>query len=140
MAIAERTDKLEIADVVSRATKFYQQHESLINQIKKYHLELTSLKADVVQLLNARESMDRQVKEAQLKVAKAEAEAQTRVNTLEQGHRAFIDRLAKKEIDLDNQLKDMKLKDHMFSNKNRELELLKDEYERKLAGLTRLGK
>ena len=129
----------DIRDILARATKFYQRWEGVGKTVDNFIGELRGLRADVVHLLNAKESIDRLVKEAEIKLASAERDARTRLASVEQGHRSLVDKLSKREIELSNKMAEIEKRDLSVTEARNRYELLKEEYERKMESLTRVG-
>src|SRR3990167_892423 len=129
---------VDIREVLARATKFWQRYAELSKQAESFFSDLRGLRSDVVQLLNAQENMGRLVKEAEIRLAKTEREAQTRLSGMEMGHRALIERITKKEVDLDNRTSEAAKRENAVVAERHKYELLKEEYERKLSNLSKV--
>ena len=141
MATVEaKQETQEVRDVLARVSKFFQKHEARANGLTEAINDLRALSKDVVQLLNAQESLDRRKRDAELDLARVEKEAKTRLQSIEQSHSAILDRVSKKEIEIDGKLSDLAKREDKAAAVRRDAEVLKDHYEKKLAGITEVSK
>lgn len=135
-----KTEEQEIRELVARATKFYQRWESFGKQFETLWMEFRNVRADVVQLLNARESIDRKVKDSEIVLARNEKEAQQRLASVEMGHRALIDRLSKQEAELRNKNAEMERAELHMRGEREKIELLRASLEARIAAVTDVSK
>lgn len=141
MATIEKMKEAEdIREVLAKAEKFYQRYATLGKTLDIFTAEYRSLKAEIVHLLNEKDALRRLNMDAALQLSKTEREAQTRLQTVEQGHRALIDNLSKKQIELENKLAEVEKRENHAAAERHKYELLNDEVNRRLAGLTAIKK
>lgn len=129
-------EAVDIRELLAQVSKFYKDYEGLGRIIDRFRSDYLGLRANIVHLLNAQENLGRMNKDAEIKLLKVEQEAQTRLQTIEQGHRAIIDRVSKKEVELDGLKSELERREAKVSNLKMEAELLKAEYEKRLAALS----
>lgn len=130
-------EKQEIREGIAELTKFYQKYQARAGWFGEFLADVNALRARLVFLLNHEESLERRTKAAELNLAQVEREAQTRLQNVEQGHRAIIDRLSQKERELDRMKSEQEKAEQTNAAMRVELELKQEALERKLKGLTK---
>lgn len=135
VAEKEKKNDAEVREAIAHVSAFYQKYEKKLSIIEDFLKDAKALRHEVVVLLNARDMLDVLNKQAAIEREKVEHEAQTRLSTVEQGHQALIDRLSKKEIELDSKMADIEKREVAAQNARREAELLKSAYDQKMVAL-----
>jgi hypothetical protein len=130
-------EKAEIREGIAELTKFYQKYQVRVGWFSEFLADVNGLRARLVFLLNQEEALDRRNKAAELNLSQVEREAQNRLQNVEQGHRAIIDRLSQKERELDQAKSAVEKAEQHNANMRVELELKSEALERKIKGLTK---
>ena len=128
-----------LAELKIDASKFYQQYQGALKSIEQFLSDLNSLRVTVVGLENQRMALEVQCKQADLARAKVEEEARTRLAGIDSSNRALVDRLSRKEVEAAGSKREYDAKFATLDIARHEVELLRQEYERKLAGMTEVA-
>ena len=118
-----------------RASKFFPTLEAFQKQLTLFIAGYKELRFNVVSLINEREHLRSEIRKSELAVSRNTEEAQIRLQNVESGHQAIVERLNKREVDLALKLKDIEAREAIATAKNRETELLRLEYERRLESM-----
>lgn len=139
MAIAEKAkEHQDVREVLASVSRIYQDHLGLGKKLDKFMEDFkTQMKSDMVYLLNEKESLARANHEAAIKIAGIEREAATRMQSVESGHRALVESLTKREIEVGNMKADLEKRELAVNAERHKYELLNEDLSRKIAGLTK---
>jgi SpoU rRNA methylase family enzyme len=130
-------ERAEIREGIAELTKFYQKYQTKAAWFGEFLADINALRARVVFLLNKEDALEKNTKAAELNLSQVEREAQNRLQNVEQGHRAIIDRLSQKERELDQAKSAVEKAEQTCANLRVELELKSEALDRKLKGLTK---
>lgn len=125
--------KDEVKDAFARVSLFFQKWEKKVSLLDEILKDVKGLRYEIVTLQNHRDSLEVLNREAQAKLEKVRSEAATRLQNVEQGNRAIVDRLTKKEIDLDAARAKLAQMEDASSRARAEAEQTKAAYELLLA-------
>ena len=129
---------VDMKEVTARASEFYKRYSGFGNEVAKFMKEYAELKENVISLCNLREHLRYEVRKCEIEKAGVEKQAQMRLENVQKGQKVLIDRLSKKELELANKLKDVETREAIVTEKNREVELLKAELERRISTMTEI--
>lgn len=128
-----------LAELKIDASKFFQQYQGALKFMEQFLSDLNALRVTVVGLENQRMALEVQCKQADLARAKVEEEARTRLSGIDSSNRALIDRLSRKEAEATGMKREYEAKFATLDTARHEVELLRQEYERKLSGMTEVA-
>ncbi len=128
----------DVRELLAKSNRFFQKYGAFGKFLEEFQVEFKQLRFDIVQLLNDKDALEKKNRDAEIRLSSAEEEAKRRLANVEQGHRALVERLSKKEVEIDNMKADLAKREAHLRDERKNLELLKSEYERKLNGLARV--
>ena len=138
MAKTETQDQSEILTVLAKTRRTYQKYEAAMPVLSEMLAALRALDVEIVSLLNHRETLDKLNKDAMVSLAKVEREAQTRLQNLDAGHRAMVDKLTQKEIQAEKAISQARRLEESANKARADYEAIKSVYETKLAALSEI--
>lgn len=131
----------EMLETAARVNKFYKEFSPAVKAMVKLMERLDSeIRYDVVSLTNIQNSMRAKNRDLEILIARNEREAQSRLATVDMGHRALTDRLRKAEQELSAKTAELEKEREFASRERHNYELRREEYDRKLAGLERVAR
>ena len=129
------TDEKEI---LAKGDSFYKQLQEYAFFLKKFMEGYKALHFNVVVLINERTHLRAEIAKAEIEKSKIEELARTRLDNIDRGHHSIIDKLSKRELELATKLKDIEQREAILTAKNREVELLRAEYQKRVDGVASL--
>lgn len=132
----EEVDESAIRDAIARTDKSFRALESARAILADF--DWKAMRSDIVLLLNSRESLTKMKKIAEIGIAAAEREAQSRLASVDSGHRAMLERLELREISVSRKEAEVETLKLSLSDERRKYDLLNAELERQKQGLDRV--
>lgn len=125
--------KDEVSEALIKVSVFFKKWEGKVSLFDEILKDLKGLRYELVTLQNQKESLEVQNRDAQAKLDRARAEATTRLQNTEQSNRAIMERITKKEVDLDAAVSQLKQREENSNRVRIEAEQTKAAYELLLA-------
>lgn len=138
-AEAVKSDEQAVQEFVAKYAPLFKRAEALAPMLSEFVREFGTFRTDCISAINHKENLSRLNREAELKVAKAEKEAQIRLQNVEQGHRAIIDRVTKKEVECEALKAELLKQQAALASARADAEALKAQREAELEKLTSVG-
>lgn len=135
MQDVESVKPMSDAEITAQTYKIFQEFERVGKALTELADKLKTFRSQTVSLVNLRETLGHDLRQAEIRKGKIEEEVKIRLESVSRGHQVLIDRISKREIELSNKQKEVEAKEALLTSKLREAELLLMQRERELEGM-----
>ena len=108
--------------VIAEASKFIKEYTTVAAVLAKMLKNMSDWRQEAIRLENHKQAMRRFIQEGELRLADLERQGQSRLASLNDGHKAIIERLTQKENAVDT-------KSALLDKREHELQVLRAKYE-----------
>lgn len=135
--VAEK--EVSMTEAIAHVSAFMQKWEGRVGLLGDFLNDLKGLRYDVVTLRNQREALERQNKDALIELEKVKREAATRLQSIEMGNRALVERLTSKEIELDRIKSECAKREAKADQARLDYEMAKSALDQKMAAVSEVA-